>query len=90
VIQTSNQNEFQLRSIKKGGHIRGRLRHGGVSLVLKARIAHYLEACGYTPDAASDEAAKFCGHSGRVGMYTAASRLATQSRPLLRLPGTSR
>ena len=38
MIQTSNQNEFQLRSIKKGGHIRGRLRHGGVSLVLKADL----------------------------------------------------
>jgi integrase len=61
------------RSIKKGGHIRGRLRDGGVSLALKARIARYLEACGYAPDAAAAEAAKYSGHSGRVGMYTAAS-----------------
>jgi hypothetical protein len=36
------------RSIKKGGHIRGRLRDGGVSLALKARIARYLEGSGYT------------------------------------------
>jgi hypothetical protein len=50
-----------------------RLRDGCVSLALKARIALYLEARGYTHEAASDEAAKYSGHSGRVGMYTAAS-----------------
>jgi len=61
------------RSIKKGGHVRGRLRDGGVSLALKARVARYLENCGYTREAASAEAAKYSGHSGRVGMYTAAS-----------------
>ena len=38
-----------------GGQIRGRLRDGGVSLALKARIARDLEACGYTREAASDE-----------------------------------
>ena len=47
-----------------------RLRDGGVSLALKARIARY---CGYTREAANAEAAKYSGHSGRVGMYTAAS-----------------
>jgi integrase len=61
------------RSIKKGGHIRGRLRDGGVSLALKARIARYLEVSGYTREAANAEAGKYSGHSGRVGMYTAAS-----------------
>jgi len=61
------------RSIKKGGHIRGRLRDGGVSLALKARVARYLQASGYTRDAAEAEASKFSGHSGRVGLYTAAS-----------------
>jgi integrase len=61
------------RSINKGGHIRDRLRDGGVSLALKVRIARYLQACGYTPDAAATAAAKYSGHSGRVGMYTAAS-----------------
>jgi hypothetical protein len=40
--------EAMFGSIKKGGQIRGRLRHGGVSRALKARIALYLEACGYT------------------------------------------
>jgi integrase len=55
------------RSIKKGGHIRDRLRDGDV------RVALYLQACGYTPDAAETAAAKHSGHSGRVGMYTAAS-----------------
>jgi hypothetical protein len=64
--------EALFRSIKKGGHIRGRLRDGGVSLALKARIALYLEACGYTRDAAGVEAAKYCRHSGRVGIHTAA------------------
>jgi integrase len=62
-----------IRSIKKGGDIRGRLRDGGVSLALKARFARYLEGSGYTRDAASAEAAKFSGHSGRVGMYKEAS-----------------
>jgi hypothetical protein len=44
-----------------------------VSLALKARIARYLETCGYTREAAKAEAAKYSGHSGRVGMYAAAS-----------------
>jgi hypothetical protein len=60
-------------SIKKGGHIRGRLWDSGVSLALKARVARYLRACGYAREAANAEAAKYSGHSGRVGMYTAAS-----------------
>ena len=41
-----------------------------MSRALKTRVARYLEACGYTREAASDEAAKYSGHSGRVGMYT--------------------
>ena len=53
--------------------MRGRLKDGGVNVVLKGRIARYLQACGYTPEAAAKEAAKYSGHSGRVGMYTAAS-----------------
>jgi site-specific recombinase XerD len=61
------------RSVNKGGRVGGRIRDGGVSLVLKARIARYLQDCGYTAEAASDAAAKYSGHSGRVGMYTAAS-----------------
>jgi hypothetical protein len=44
-----------------------------VSLVLKARIGCYLRGAGYTPEAAAATAAKYSGHSGRVGMYTAAS-----------------
>ena len=44
-----------------------------MSLALKARIARYLETCGYTREAANAEAAKYSGHSGRVGMYTTAS-----------------
>jgi hypothetical protein len=43
------------------------------TFALKVRIARYLEGCGYTSDAASTAAAKYSGHSGRVGMYTAAS-----------------
>jgi hypothetical protein len=54
------------RSIKKGGHIRGRLRDGDVSLALKERIARYLEGSGYTREAANAEVAKYSGHSGRV------------------------
>jgi hypothetical protein len=46
---------------------------GGVNVVLKGRIARYRQNCGYTPEAAAKEAAKYSGHSGRVGMYTAAS-----------------
>ena len=53
--------------------MRGRLKDGGVNVVLKGRIARYLQACGYTPEAAAKEAAKYSRHSGRVGMYTAAS-----------------
>jgi hypothetical protein len=43
-------------SIKKGGdacHTRGRLKDGGVNVVLKGRIARYLQDCGYTPEAAA-------------------------------------
>ena len=72
-VSGSSPGEPQFRSINKGGHIRGRLRDGGVSLALKARVARYPETCGYTREAASAEAAKYSGHSGRVGMYTAAS-----------------
>ena len=43
-----------------------------MSLALKARIARYLETCGHTREAANTEAAKYSGHSRRVGMYTAA------------------
>jgi integrase len=65
--------EALFRSIKKGGHIRGRLADGGVCLALKARIASYLRGCGWPREAAEAEAKKYSGHSGRVGMYTAAS-----------------
>src|SRR5215470_15929863 len=51
-ISSISPGEALFRSIKKGGHIRGRLRDGGVSLALKARIARYLEASGYTQKAA--------------------------------------
>lgn len=61
------------RSIKKGGHIRGRLADGGVCLALKARVATYLRGCGWPHEAAEAAASKYSGHSGRVGMYTAAS-----------------
>jgi integrase len=70
------EGEPLFRSIKKGGdirHIRGRINDGSVNVVLKGRIARYLQDCGYTPEAAAKEAAKYSGHSGRVGMYTAAS-----------------
>jgi hypothetical protein len=50
----------------------GRCR-GGVNLALKACVARYLQGVGYTAEAAAAEAARFSGHSGRVGMYTAAS-----------------
>jgi galactitol-specific phosphotransferase system IIB component len=49
------------------------LRDGGVSVALKARIDRYLEASGYTHEAAVKAAAKFSGHSGRVGLYVSAS-----------------
>ena len=39
VLADIGPGEPLFRSIKKGGHIRGRLRDGGVSLALKARIA---------------------------------------------------
>jgi hypothetical protein len=54
---------------------------GGVNLALKARIARYLRASGYTREAAEAEAAKFSRHSGRVGMYTAASEAGIVSEP---------
>jgi integrase len=76
VIAGVAEGEPLFRSIKKGGearHIRGRLKDGGVNVALKGRIACYLQDCGYTPEAAAKEAAKYSGHSGRVGMYTAAS-----------------
>ena len=44
-----------------------------MGLALKARIARCLEAYGYAREAASDEASKYSGHSGRIGMYTVAS-----------------
>jgi hypothetical protein len=47
-----------------------RINDGGVNVALKGRIARYLQDCGYTPEAAAKEAARY---SGRVGMYTAAS-----------------
>jgi len=61
------------RSIKKGGSIRERLDAGGVNVALKGRVARYLMGVGYTVKAAAAEAARYSGHSGRVGMYTAAS-----------------
>jgi len=43
------------RSIRKGGNIRGRLRDGGVSQVLEAHIAWYLEVSGYSRDEGTPE-----------------------------------
>jgi hypothetical protein len=40
---------------------------------IKARVARYLQARGYRLEAANAAAAKYSDHSGRVGMYTAAS-----------------
>ena len=79
-----------LRVGQQSGRIRGRRRDGGVSLALKARVARYLETCGYTREAASAAAAKYSGHSGRVGMYTAIPKPASPSRRSLRSPDTSR
>jgi len=44
-----------------------------VNVVLKGRIARYLQDCGYTPEAATREAAKYSGHSGRVGIRPGAA-----------------
>jgi hypothetical protein len=57
-----------VRSSKKGGHVRVRPRDGGMGLAFKARIARYLEAYGYAREAASNEASKYSGHSGRIGI----------------------
>ena len=62
------------RSIKKGGRVEAsRLSDTGVSLVVKARVSKHLVAHGWTREAADAEANKYSGHSGRVGMYVAAS-----------------
>jgi hypothetical protein len=49
----------------------GRLKDGGLNLVLKGRIATYLQDCGYMSETAK-AAEKCSGHNGRIGMYTAA------------------
>jgi hypothetical protein len=41
--------------------------------VIKARIVLHLRALGAPRDKAEAEAAKYSGHSGRVGFYVAAS-----------------
>jgi hypothetical protein len=46
----------------------------------KAQSLRYLEACGYTLEAASAAAAKYSGHSGRVACTRRRPRPALSSR----------
>jgi hypothetical protein len=74
--------------IKRGGEIRGnrnRLTGDGVNKLLKARIARYLQANGYTPEAVAKEAARYSGHPGRTGLYTAASEAGVAIEPVAEL-----
>ena len=62
-----------LRSITKGGAVGGRLHPQSVPGILKRRIAEHLERKGVPRDKAEAEAARFSGHSLRVGFAVTAA-----------------
>ena len=63
-----------MRGLTRGGNVRtARMHPASLGTVIKARIVLHLMALGAQRDKAKAEAAKYSGHSGRVGFYVAAS-----------------
>ena len=62
-----------LRSVTKGGVIGGRVHPQSVAHILKRRLAEHLERQGVPREKAEAEAAKYSGHSLRVGFAVTAA-----------------
>lgn len=62
-----------LRRIAKGGEIGGRLHPQSVAKIVKARIAAQHERCGVSASKAHEDAARYSGHSLRVGFAVTAA-----------------
>ncbi|MEO8422265.1 MAG: tyrosine-type recombinase/integrase [Hyphomicrobium sp.] len=62
-----------LRRVTKGGTIGGRLHPQSVSKIVKARIADQHELSGVSPSKALEDAARYSGHSLRVGFAVTAA-----------------
>jgi len=71
-----------LRRVGKGGKIGGRLNAQSVALIIKARVADYYERKGVPPATAATEAAKFSGHSLRMGFCTTAAESGADLRSI--------
>ena len=66
--------EALMRGLTRGGNVRdSRMHPTSLAKVIKDRIAQHLIALGAPGDKAAAEAARYSGHSGRVGFYVAAS-----------------
>jgi site-specific recombinase XerD len=63
-----------LRALVRGGGIRHeRLHANSVSSIVKRVVAHHLRSGGASVESAELTAARFSGHSGRVGLYVSAT-----------------
>jgi hypothetical protein len=66
--------EPYLRALVRGGTVRNdRLGATSVSGIVKRAIARHLQRAGYGRTEADQQARRFSSHSGRVGLYVAAS-----------------
>jgi hypothetical protein len=73
--------ETIVRRVTKGGAIGGRLHPQSVPKIIKARIAEYHMRRGVpAPKALEEEAARFSGHSLRVGFSVAAAEAGADIR----------
>ena len=63
-----------LRALARGGGIRReRLHANSVSSIVQRTVADHLRSVGATVESAQVTAARFSGHSGRVGLYVSAT-----------------
>ena len=74
-IETANiqPGEPILRSVTKGGEIGGRLHPQSVAKIIKARVGEHHEWLGAPKLKAEAEAARYSGHSLRVGFSVSAA-----------------
>jgi hypothetical protein len=63
------------RRIYPRGGIGGRISGDGVNRAVKSALRRYYEGTGATPEKAEQLAARYSGHSGRVGLIVAAKEV---------------
>jgi site-specific recombinase XerD len=77
--------EAVLRRLNKGGAIGGRLHPQSVSKIVKARIAAQHERLGVSASKALEDAARYSGHSLRVGFAVTAAEAGADIRSIAKV-----